>query len=69
VPGLELVPLPVRVVEVLVENDHGADRNAIRDPVEDIDGRRVEVAVDMNERDRPRMFTAPDRQRVAEQPL
>src|SRR4051812_43297311 len=48
-PGAELVVLPARVVEELVEDQHRADLETGRHGVEHRHRRRVEVAVDVDE--------------------
>src|SRR5713226_9167081 len=47
--GLELVPLPVRIVEVLVEQDDCAGNESVTQQVEDRSSRAIEIAIDVNE--------------------
>src|ERR1700722_16042380 len=55
----ELVPLPVRIVEILVEQDHGSARQPRREEFQDSLGRTVEIAIDVDESDRPGIVGQP----------
>src|SRR5262249_53132658 len=63
----EFVLLPVRIIEILVEQDDGAFGHARRDEIENGLGRAVDVASDVNEGDRARMAGEPYRQAGVEQ--
>src|SRR3984957_15668276 len=59
---LEFVPLPVRVIEIFVEQDHGAVRQPRREQLQNGLGRTVEIAIDVDERNRPGIVVEPWRQ-------
>src|SRR5262249_526470 len=65
VPGLDLVLLPTGVVEILIEDDHGSWLQPVFQPVKDIDGRRIKIAIDVQKGDWPWVFRSPvdDRRR------
>src|SRR5262249_10057750 len=63
---LVLVFLPVREVEVLVEQDDGPGHDSLRQQRKDGASRTVEIAVDMDERHRPGIGVQPFRQRLLE---
>ena len=65
----EFVPLPVRIVEILVEQDHGSVRQPRRDEIQNGLGRTVEIAIDMNESNRPGIVGQPLRQARVEEAL
>src|SRR5271169_3308503 len=50
---LELVPLPVRIIEIFVEQDHGSVHEPRRQQFQNSLGRTVEIAIDMDESNRP----------------
>src|ERR1700722_2456258 len=59
---LELVPLPVRIIEILVEQDHGSVHEPRREKFQNGLGRAVEIAIDVDEGDRPGIVGQPWRQ-------
>ena len=59
---LKFVPLPVRIIEILVEQDHGSVRQPRREQLQDGLGRAVEIAIDMDEGNRPGIVGQPRRQ-------
>src|SRR4051794_19593889 len=52
-PGLELVRLPTRIVEIFVEDENRPRHDAIREPFENGFRGAVKIAIDMDQRDRP----------------
>src|SRR5262245_51756719 len=58
--------LPVGVVEIFVEEDDGARHDPLRQQRENRPRRCVEVAVDVNERNRPRICFEPRRNAALE---
>src|SRR5262245_51993948 len=58
--------LPVGVVKIFVEEDDGARHNPLRQQREDRPRRCVEVAVDVNERNRSRICFEPRRNAALE---
>src|ERR1700722_3954257 len=59
---LELVPLPVRIIEIFVEQDHGSFRQPGRAPLQNGLVRTVEIAIDVDEGDRAGIVGQPGRQ-------
>src|SRR3984957_11731574 len=59
---LEFVPLPVRIIEIFVEQDHGSFRQPRREQLQNGLGRTVEIAIDVDERNRTGIVGQPWRQ-------
>src|SRR5580704_8560969 len=59
---LEFMPLPVRIIEIFVEQDHGSVHEPRREKLQDGLGRTVEIAIDVDESDRSGIVGQPWRQ-------